>query len=99
MTPAFQALSTDVCKLESGVADPRLRLITFAPCDTAQSIPWATLKVLPLPVLSSTFTGMIMHDQQTPAPPCPLLVFMATMLETNVPWKWLSVVLVLLATK
>ena len=86
ITPAFHALSTDVCNPESGDVEPRLRLITFAPCDTAQSTPCATLNVLPLPVLSSTFTGIILHAQHTPAPPWPLFVFMATMLATNVPW-------------
>jgi hypothetical protein len=85
MTPAFQALSIDVCKPESGADDPRLRLITFAPCATAQSMPCATWNVLPLPLLSSTFTGMIMHAQHTPAPPSPLFVFIATMLDTKVP--------------
>ena len=98
-TPAFQALSIESCSDDVPDVAPRLRLITFAPCETAQSMPCDTANVLPLPVLSSTFTGMILHSQQTPAPPTMLFVFAAMMPDTNVPWLLSSVVIVLFATK
>jgi hypothetical protein len=85
-TPAAQALSTAVCNDEKPPGPPRLMLITLAPCATAQSTPCATPNQVPEPPASSTFTGMILHDQQTPAMPAPLFVFAAMMPETNVPW-------------
>ncbi len=60
--------------------------MTSAPLSTAHSIPSATSRPDPDPVAPSTFTGMILHVQHTPATPSPLLDSAAAKPATDVPW-------------
>ena len=67
---------------------PRLRLMTFAPFETAHEMPAATASVVPLPLSARTLTGMIETGRvpATPATPMALSVAAAMMPATCVPW-------------
>jgi hypothetical protein len=60
-------------------------LITLAPWSAAHVIPHATCAAVPIPWLSSTFTGWIPASQAAPEMSRPLLVSAAAAPSTIVP--------------
>ncbi len=66
---------------------PRLMLITVAPFDAANRMPFAMSELEPLPSPSSTRTAMICACGATPATPIPLSAIAAAVPATCVPWR------------
>ena len=70
----------------SSAEPPSERLITFAPCVRAQSIPTAMSASLPLPLESRTLIGMTFALGAIPTIPRPLFVRAAMIPAVIVPW-------------
>src|SRR5688572_10900005 len=72
--PALAALTIAFCSVVEPLPPPRLRLTTFALFVRAWLMPFAIHVCAPLPLASSTRTGMIVHACAMPATPTELLV-------------------------
>src|SRR6478672_944516 len=84
--PLPTAYFTASCSAGSSSGPPSDRLMVLAPWSAAHVRPWMTSESEPPPWESSTFTGMTLAFQATPAMPSVLSVWAAMMPATMEPW-------------